>query len=440
MPLRPPGPDWPFAPARVRPYYGWVVLIVSTLGILASIPGQTMGVAVFTEPLMVALGLDRTTLSLAYLAGTVGSSLFLTSAGRLYDRVGGRVLVVAASLGLGVVLVFLAVLDRILAQLGAVGGAGAFLLVLLAYLGVRFFGQGVLTSASRNLLLPWFERRRGLVGGIRGVFVSLGFSLAPPVLAALIALFDWRGALLALALVCGPVFALLALLLARDAPEPCGLLPDGEPPGEDAPPAPPPGGFSLDAARRHPGFWLYSLSLAMHALFGTAVTFHVVSIFAEAGRTAGEAFGYFLPVALVSTTTNLVVSAWSDRAPLRPFLIAMHLCFLLMVAGLALLASEGGYWLLVAGQGIGGGIWGMVSNLAFVRLFGRAALGAVSGLNASLMVFFSAIGPAFFALGLDLSGSFRAPTVLCGVGFLVLLAFALLLPRTLDGERAPSSG
>lgn len=438
MPLRPPGPDWPFAPARLRPFYGWVVLVVSTLGILASIPGQTMGVAVFTEPLMAALGLDRTTLSLAYLAGTVGSSLFLTSAGRLYDRVGGRVLVVGASLGLGAVLAFLAVLDRILAQLGAVGGAGAFLLVLLAYLGVRFFGQGVLTSASRNLLLPWFERRRGLVGGIRGVFVSLGFSLAPPVLAALIALFEWRGALLVLALVCGPAFALLALLFARDAPEPCGLLPDGEPPGDA--PAPPAAvdGFSLEAARRQPGFWLYSLSLAMHALFGTAVTFHVVSIFAEAGRTAGEAFGYFLPVAVVSTTTNLVASAWSDRAPLRPFLIAMHLAFLGAIAGLVFLDSDGGYWLLVAGQGLGGGLWGMVSNLAFVRLFGRAALGAVSGLNASLMVFFSAIGPAFFALGLDLSGSFRAPLLLCGAGFVVLLVFAAGLPRTLAGEARPA--
>jgi hypothetical protein len=81
----------------------------------------------------------------------------------------------------------------------------------------------------------------------------------------------------------------------------------------------------------------------------------------------------------------------------------------------------------------------MVSNLAFVRLFGRAALGAVSGLNASLMVFFSAIGPAFFALGLDLSGSFRMPMLLCGAGFLVLLVFAGLLPRTLAGEARPAA-
>ena len=36
--------------------------------------------------------------------------------------------------------------------------------------------------------------------------------------------------------------------------------------------------------------------LAIHALFGTAVTFHIVSIFADAGRSQSEAFAYFLPV------------------------------------------------------------------------------------------------------------------------------------------------
>ena len=58
--------------------------------------------------------------------------------------------------------------------------------MVVGYFGVRFSGQGAMTSASRNLLLLWFERRRGLVSGVSGVFVSLGFSLAPSLLAMLI--------------------------------------------------------------------------------------------------------------------------------------------------------------------------------------------------------------------------------------------------------------
>lgn len=435
--LRLPGADWPFAPRRLPFFYGWVVLAVSTLGILASIPGQTMGMAVFTEPLMEALGLSRTQLSMAYLIGTVGSSLFLTRAGRLYDRIGARALLVLSALGLGLTLVYIALLDGLLVRLeGSVRTVAAFFLISLGYLLVRFSGQGVLTSASRNVLLAWFERRRGLVNGVRGVFISLGFSLAPPVLAGLILLFGWRGALLALALVCGLGFALLALVLIRDAPEPCGQRPDGDIPHEDDPDPGPLRGTSFDRARSSPVFWLYALALAWHALFGTALTFHVVSIFAEAGRTAAEAFGYFLPVALVATSTNMLASWASDRTALRPWLLLMLVSLFIAAIGVLLLGSPLGYGVLVLGQGLGGGIWGMISNITWVRLFGRVNLGAISGLNASMMVSFSAVGPALFALGMDLGGSVRPAVWFCMVGFVLLLG-AALFTRRLPAEAAP---
>ena len=434
-----PGPDWPFAPRRLPVFYGWVVLAVSTLGILASVPGQTMGMAAFTEPLMGALGLSRTELSIAYMFGTIGSSLFLTRAGRLYDRIGGRALIVLSSLALGGTAVFIAGLETLVTFLPAkLRGTGAFLLILVGYLSVRFFGQGVLTSASRNILLGWFERRRGLVAGLRGIFVSLGFSLAPPLLAALVLAFGWRGALLVLALVCGLAFAALALILARDAPEPCGLRPDGDAPPEPGEVPPPITGASLDTARRAPVFWIYALGLAMHALFGTGLTFHVVSIFAEAGLEATQAFGYFLPVALVSTSTNMFASWASDRTALRPWLLVMLFAFLVACLGLEQLSTRTGYGLLVLGQGVGGGLWGMISNITWVRLFGRANLGAISGQATSLTVFFSAVGPAAFALALDGAGSFLPAVRASALGFTVLLAAAVLLPRmTAEGPPAP---
>ena len=132
------------------------------LGILISIPGQTMGMAVFTDHLIAALNLSRTQLSLAYLVGTVGSSLFLTRAGRWYDQLGGRLTVTVASAALAVMVLFISVTDNLAANFGG-GAVISFLLITIGYFGVRFFGQGVLTSASRNVLLVWFEQRRGLV-------------------------------------------------------------------------------------------------------------------------------------------------------------------------------------------------------------------------------------------------------------------------------------
>jgi MFS transporter, OFA family, oxalate/formate antiporter len=420
---------WPYDVRRFPVFYGWVIWLLSTLGFLLSVPGQTMGMAVFTDDFMVAFGLSRTELSTAYFFGTLGSSLFLTRAGRWYDRHQARTLMVAASLVLGAVLVWISVIDWLLLPLPpAVAPGAAFVLILVGYFGVRFAGQGVLTSVSRNVLLMWFERRRGLVAGVRGVFVSLGFSLAPLLLAAMIDGWGWRGALWLMAGVVGVGFSLLCLVAVRDTPEACGLHPDGadgddsQASGTAAGPA-----ATLEQARRTAVFWIHAAALSMHALFGTAVTFHIVDIFAHAGRSRAEAFAYFLPQAIVSVTVNLTASTLADRTPLKPYLVLMLAGFVAGAIGLLRLDSDLGYWMLVAGFGVGGGLWGVLSNLAYVRHFGRRHLGAISGLGTSLTVLASAVGPVLFALGLDVLGDYRAAMWLCLALNLALLAAAVVI-------------
>jgi len=386
-----------------------------------------MGMAVFTDPLIQALGLTRTQLSMAYLLGTVCSAGLLTRAGRWYDGLGGRITIAAASLALAAMLLFISVSDH-LADLMQGSGLFAFCVIMTGYFGVRFFGQGVLTNASRNTLLVWFEKRRGLVTGVRGVFVSLGFSLAPIFLAWQISLFGWRGALWWLALYC-TIFAVAAILVIRDNPASCGVRVDGAGHDQDGPAGDTAHNMTLAQARLTPQFWLYTLGLSLHSLFITAITFHVVSIFFAAGRDAGEAFGLFLPVAIVSTSVSLAAAWLADYSPLKPFLLAMLSCIALAGIGLINLHDGWGYWLLVTGLGVAGGLWSVVSNLAFIRCFGALHLGEVTGLVSAAMVLGSAIGPALFSLGLDWSGSYVAAEWLCIALVLPLFIAALLVPQ-----------
>ncbi|MEH6637123.1 MAG: MFS transporter [Halioglobus sp.] len=419
---------WPFDPRRVPFFYGWVIWLFSTLGILASIPGQTMGMAVFTDSLIDVLGLTRTQLSMAYLLGTVSSALMLTRAGRWYDRFGGRIMIAAASLALAAMLLFISVSDH-LAGLMRGNSLFAFIVILLGYFGVRFFGQGVLTNASRNTLLVWFEKRRGLVTGARGIFVSLGFSLAPIFLAWQISLFGWRGALWWLAVYCA-TFAVVALIFIRDNPASCGVLIDGGAHDQARSLTATGPDMTLAQARRTPVFWLYSLGLAMQSLFITGITFHVVSIFAEAGRDAQEAFAFFLPLAIVATAVNLVAAWLADHSGLKPFMLIMLSCFAVSGAGLLNLQDDWGYWLLVAGLGTAGGLWSVISNLAFIRHFGALHLGEVTGLVSATMVLGSAIGPALFSVGLDWSGSYAAAQWMCIALVAPLLIAAIIIPQS----------
>lgn len=409
-------------------------------------PGQTMGMAVFADTFIAELGLTRTELSTAYLFGTVGSALFLTRAGRWYDLYGARVMLVAAPVVLGATLCFISVVDLLGARLSRFFGVElawvTFPLILLGYFGVRFSGQGILTSASRNVLLVWFSKRRGLVSGVRGVFVSLGFSIAPLLLVLLIGTLGWRGALWAMAGGVGIGFALLALLTVRDRPEVCGLLADGRLEHEDdalgtryaAPDK------TLGQARRDPVFWMYAASLSMHALFGTAVTFHIAAIFAEVGRSREEAFAYFLPQAVVSVIVNLCASAAADYVRLKPFLVMMLLCFLIGAWGAINLHSAEGYWMLVFGFGAGGGLWGVLSNLAFIRHYGALHLGEISGLNTAVTVLASAIGPVAFSVANDYFDTFDAAAYGCMIGLVLLLIMSIALPQPGDFDPRGSRG
>lgn len=413
--------NWPFSPKRFPFFYGWVVWGFSTLGILFSIPGQTMGLAVFTDSLIEVLGLSRTELSLAYLIGTIGSSLFLARAGRWYDALGGRTMITIASLALSLMIVYVSFVDVLSYKLGGSVWI-SFILILIGYFGVRFFGQGVLTSCSRNVLLLWFVEKRGLVGGMRNVFVSLGFSIAPLFLASLISLYGWKESLWILAAVGGIAFSFLAFVFIRDNPESCGLKADGldlesnQEVREEA------DSKTLQEVKRSPVFWIYSLSLSMHALFGTALVFHIISIFEEVGKGKSEAFSYFIPAAIFSTTSNLLASWAADKMNLKPILIIMLLFFCLGSLGFINLQKDWGFWCLALGFGVGGGLWGVLSNLTFIRFFGPRHLGEISGFSSSLTVFASAIGPAAFSLGYDFFGNYAAPAKICLV-FLIILVF-----------------
>ena len=115
--------DTPFRPAALPFYYGWVVLAASSVGIVMSAPGQTIGVSVFTESLLLATGLSRVEFSNAYLLGTLVSGLMLPYAGSMVDRIGVRRGVIIASVGLGIVLAYLSQVDRIAAAVSDLGFA-----------------------------------------------------------------------------------------------------------------------------------------------------------------------------------------------------------------------------------------------------------------------------------------------------------------------------
>lgn len=401
-------PDVPFAPRRVPFFYGWVIVAVSTIGVVMSIPGQTMGVSVFTDSLLESTGLSRFTVSNTYLAGTILSGLTLPWAGTLLDRLGARATGLFAAIGLGLTLVYLSSVDRVADALG-----GAFLTravaLVVGFYCLRFCGQGVLTMVSRTMLGRWFDRRRGLVAGVSGVFVAFGFGGAPLLFDVWIESAGWRGAWREMAFVVALGMGGIAYLFYRDNPERCGLRMDGVQPTTDE--TVEENAYTRREAIRTLAFWAVTGSLACQALIVTGITFHVVDLGAQAGLERSEAVAIFLPMAVVSTCVGLLGGLLADRARIRTLLVIMMAAQ--MAGVLAASDLDSYFYVAVLGLGISGGLFSPISTVAFPRFFGRKHLGAIAGLEMMCLVVASALGPSLLAASRTYLGSYTPALLAC---------------------------
>ena len=416
--------NFPFAPDRFPIFYGWAILVASVLGVLTSIPGQTIGVSVFTDHLIAATGLSRLELANAYLVGTLTSGCLLPFGGRLLDRLGARRLVVLAAVGLGMTLAYLASCDRLIALLSnwlpLPSSVIAAAVLILGFVSLRFCGQGMLTMTSRTMLGKWFDRRRGQASGIEGIFVAFGFAIAPYGFSQAIALLGWRGTWLALAVIVGLGMSSLGWLLYRDNPEICGLRMDGSasPPldprrVDEAVPEAALWGFTRRQAVGTLAFWAVTLAFASQALSITGITFHIVSIGAEMGIPEADMVTIFIPIAVVSTAVGFAVGLACDCLPIQSIFAFMMVGQAVGIAALANLNVAGMLLPAVVGLGISGGCFGTLTTVVLPRFFGRAHLGAIAGVQMMLVVIASAIGPSLLANFKAITGSYSGGLYAC---------------------------
>ena len=405
----------PFAPAKLPFFYGWVILGAGIIGILMSIPGQTMGVSVFTENLLNDLEMDRSNLSLAYLIGTLGSGLLITHAGRLYDRWGARIMGLISGGFLGLALLYLTRMENMVSffensSLGLSSTLATFILMTFGFWGIRFFGQGMLTMVSRNMVMKWFNERRGFANAIMGIFAAFGFSLAPKVLNMFIKKFDWAGTWLLLGFIIGIGFVIFVLIFFRDSPEICGCVADG---GKKPlkkrkrPPSLPSRDYSLSEARGTYAFWIFTLALAIAGLYISGLTFHVVSVFDNAGLEEASALKIFVPASLIAIVIQFISSYLSDFIRLKYLLLVFLIGMIMTSSGLIFLdESSIPFWMLITGNGIAWGLYTVLIAVVWPRYYGLTNLGAISGYSLSWIVIGSALGPYLFSKSLDFTGNY----------------------------------
>jgi MFS family permease len=406
---------------QVPIFYGWIIIMAGTLGLIMTSPGQTYGVSPFVEHFIADLGLSRSLISTLFAVGPLSGSLALPFIGRGVDRRGPRfmVILIAAALGLSCI---------------AMGLVQSAITLCLGFVALRTFGKGGLDLVSTNAINQWWVRRRGMAMGVAGLGMSLlGFGTFPIFINRLIAVYGWRWAYMIVGFITLLVLVPTGFLLFRDHPEDYGLEPDGHIRSTAHKELATQGmieeNWTAREATRTSAFWVFLLGIGFIVMVGTGLFFHLVRIFADNGLNATIAAAVFVPIGLTQALVIMCSGILVDRVPVR---ILLALALVVQAASLGVthfmrsVALALAYGILL---GITGGLLRIVGSVGWANYFGRRHLGGITGIASVMVVGGSALGPVPLGIARDVLGSYQLPLTMMSILSLVLAAASLSAKR-----------
>ncbi len=383
---------------RSSVYYGWVIWAVATLGFIATSPGQAFSISLFNNQFITEFGLSRTAVSTLFGVGTFVGALSLTWVGRKIDLHGNRKVGVVIGIAFTVVLILMSVFIT-----------GPFTL-LIAFVAIRFLGQGALGLTSTTAISQWWRRKRAWTMSLALVMFALFQYKYPTVVQSLIESYGWRSTWILLGLFVGVTIIPAWWILMRDRPEDHGLLPDGavmtdidETTGPDIEDH-----WTLKEVMRSSVFWLFIGGRMVSTSWGSGLIFHQVSIFASHNHSTATVASYYGLMSLVNAGATLLISQANNR--LRPgWLMSIQLTGL--VASLVLattLQTQPLVTALALAFGVVCGLGATFDATVWADLFGRQHIGAIRGFVTTALIIGSAVGPVIFGFCYDQLGSYNA--------------------------------
>jgi MFS family permease len=406
---------------RIPFFYGWVMLPIAVIGLIATSPGQTYGISVFNDVFRQDLELSHTALTGAYMLGTLLGAVPLSLVGALMDRFGIRRVMAIVVVLFGATCV-------------ATSQVTGLWTLFLAFLMLRMLGQGALTLLSSNTVAMWFHERLGTASGLMSLGTALAMALVPRANLYLIDRYGWRGAFAVLGLVVWVVMLPLLAVFYRNRPEDIGQLPDGtqDPPSEDEEHGNTDVSLTIAQAFRTRAYWILAAMNVAWAFVITAVVFHIVSLFDARGLTRDDVATFFVYFAVSMAATQFLGGLAADR-------LRLNVLYCVSLAGMTLsvayLNCTGVSWSPIGfaiALGASQGLFIVLGQTIWARYFGRAHLGKIRGTIWTACVAGSSAGPFVMGVTKDVFQVYTPAIWLC-VGLYGVLTVAALFatpPRT----------
>jgi MFS family permease len=427
-------PSQPWS-SRLPFYYGWLIVGVAFVTMAIGVTGRT-AFSLLLPPLIDEFRWDRGLVAGAFSFGFLVSAVLSPIVGRVMDRRGPRVVIMAgvALMSAGLLLApWVASPWQLYATLGVAVGGGA----------------NMMTYTTHSQFLPnWFVRQRGLAISIAFAGAGVGAILLLPWLQGIILSEGWRASCVAMGLLVLLVIAPLTLLV-RKSPAEVGQNPDGDGGSGDAAatskamtivdPAWASIEWTLARALRTGPFWWIVLGYFLALIAWYAVQVHQTKYLVEVGFTPVVAAWALGGVSIIAIPGQILLGALSDRIG-REWVWTVG-CFGFVGAYAALLALEHGpshvlLYAMVFSQGFLG--YGLTSVMGPIvaEIFEGPHYGSIFGTITIALIGGGAAGPWLAGVVQDAFGSYRPAFVLI-IGCCIVSAIAIWIAAPRRVRRVP---
>jgi len=396
--------------------YGWWIVFVAAVGLSMGYgPIVTFTFGVFFKLLNQEFGWSRGDISQAFSLSLFVMSLVFPFIGRLVDRFGARKIIIPSILLFGLGLMSLSLLSANIWQLYAV------------YILLGLVGGGTAPVPYSNVLLHWFDKRRGLALGVAMVGLGLGAFVMPSLAQMLIVSQGWRQAYIVFGLMVMVITIPIVGLFFKETPEMVGLRPDGDvmnPNHQNA--SEQKIGLSAQEARQTHTFWIlvgafFLMSASVHGCL-----IHLVPLLTDRGISpqlaagATSLFGAALLFGRVGA--GYLLDHFFASSVALCFFCATALGLLLLWSGVTGTAAFIAAFLV----GLGMGAEGDIIAYLIGRYFGLRAFGEIYGYAFGAFTLGGVSGPLLMGRGFDATGSYSLGL---GVFVVVTLIAAGLMTR-----------
>mgnify|MGYP001195765934 CR=1 FL=1 len=405
-------------------YYGWMIVFIGAIGIFFSGPGQTYSNSAFIDEYIHDFGWSRSQVSGIYSAATLVAGLIMIFVGRFIDRFGQRTMMVLVGTVFGLACLFNSVVSNMW-------------MLAIGFFLIRLLGQGSMTLIPKTLVAQWFIKKRGRAFSYITMGSFLSAMLFPLMNRWLIDTWSWQFAWQFWGISLLVLFVPIALFGVRNQPEQMGLMPDGLQPNQKESRRVMMGtmieeaeeNWTLSEAMRTRAFWAILICVSIPALVNTGITFHIFSIFSTKELSADLAALILGLMAAVGIPMSLISGFITEKVKTNYLLVIIFVIEIMLLLLLFVTTSVNVAILFGTIWGIAHGLERIVLNIIWPYYFGRAHIGSISGVGATMGVLGSAFGPLPFGIGFDWFQSY-APVLLMSLIFpLIGLVCAVLATK-----------